>query len=304
MIIYKYLNENGALKTIKNGCVLLRHPIEYNDPLDSIVYCSQKIHDNTFKLIKNYALFTHLKSLFDNNVKDPITRIPGLKMQINSIDKSIKKDGLYTYMPSIEFFIKQKKEPLRSFIESNKKNYKKQIDKVFKDIKHKVLISCFSLDPYNFLMWSHYADKHKGVCLEYEIDDNDKVFKKVKYYKQIPDFDLYKYEELDLARAYNNASNEIFSKIEDVLYKPFISKGLCWKYEKEIRIIVSDDERMKSLYSDNKGNYFYKMPKIKRIFVGCEASESLINELKEVAGDIPFTKMKLKNGEYDLERFD
>jgi len=30
--------------------------------------------------------------------------------------------------------------------------------------------TCFSEDPSNFLMWSHYASKHTGVCLEFSLE--------------------------------------------------------------------------------------------------------------------------------------
>lgn len=28
----------------------------------------------------------------------------------------------------------------------------------------------FSTNPKNLLMWSHYADEHKGLCIEYRTD--------------------------------------------------------------------------------------------------------------------------------------
>ena len=36
--------------------------------------------------------------------------------------------------------------------------------------KNKYKICCFSKSYSNFLLWSHYAKDHKGVCLEYEFD--------------------------------------------------------------------------------------------------------------------------------------
>ena len=33
-------------------------------------------------------------------------------------------------------------------------------------------IICFSKDWHNPLMWSHYGDKHKRICLGFDIDDS------------------------------------------------------------------------------------------------------------------------------------
>ena len=32
-------------------------------------------------------------------------------------------------------------------------------------------ISCFTSNPYNPLMWSHYASNHRGVCIEFDVSD-------------------------------------------------------------------------------------------------------------------------------------
>lgn len=37
-----------------------------------------------------------------------------------------------------------------------------------KDKRNSCRISCFSLKNDTVLMWSHYADKHKGACLEFD----------------------------------------------------------------------------------------------------------------------------------------
>ena len=39
-------------------------------------------------------------------------------------------------------------------------------------------ITCFSKDNANILMWSHYASNHKGVCLGFDIDEQDEHLEK------------------------------------------------------------------------------------------------------------------------------
>jgi Protein of unknown function (DUF2971) len=51
--------------------------------------------------------------------------------------------------------------------------FQPQDDRLFHDLRlaYKYLITCFSPEPKSHLMWSHYADHHKGVCLEFDIGD-------------------------------------------------------------------------------------------------------------------------------------
>src|SRR4029077_1056950 len=44
------------------------------------------------------------------------------------------------------------------------REYKKEMSKRFGLI-------CFCEDWYNTLLWSHYADKHRGMCLGFDVDD-------------------------------------------------------------------------------------------------------------------------------------
>jgi hypothetical protein len=35
-------------------------------------------------------------------------------------------------------------------------------------LEKEILITCFSEVNYNILMWSHYANNHKGICLKFK----------------------------------------------------------------------------------------------------------------------------------------
>ena len=42
-----------------------------------------------------------------------------------------------------------------------------------KETRNNTLISCFSKSWNSTLMWSHYGDKHKGICVEFDRLKND-----------------------------------------------------------------------------------------------------------------------------------
>jgi Protein of unknown function (DUF2971) len=72
---------------------------------------------------------------------------------------------------------------------------------------------CFSKHWNNPLLWSHYADKHRGMCLGFEIDEN--TLKPVTYVSDRP--------ELLMPPTEESINQLLFTKFED------------WQYEEELR---------------------------------------------------------------------
>lgn len=113
--------------------------------------------------------------------------------------------------------------------------------------KHKIGVICFSESKDNLLMWSHYANEHKGGLIAFyfyedsiiedlfllETSLGKSVFdgkcKSVKYRKQ----PIYRIDKFD--RDYSH----IFSQGEDrFVYEIFEQKSDEWIYEKEHRIVL------------------------------------------------------------------
>ena len=58
-----------------------------------------------------------------------------------------------------------------------KENYDiKEIDKFLNAFKNKILVACFTTINDNMSMWAHYANNHKGYCVEYEITNTEKIY--------------------------------------------------------------------------------------------------------------------------------
>lgn len=83
----------------------------------------------------------------------------------------------------------------------------------------------------NSLMWGHYADSHKGICIKYRFcdaisqlgSDNPNV---VAYFKDV------KYSDGDMSEYSNKES----ITLEDA----FFLKGKQWEYENELRFLYYD----------------------------------------------------------------
>lgn len=88
-------------------------------------------------------------------------------------------------------------------------------------------VLCFSLSWHNPLLWSHYAEKHHGIALGFDVSSD--VLKEVAYVKRRP------------------ALKEINSAVaRSLLY----TKYFDWKYEQEARVFTRLEER------DESGLYF------------------------------------------------
>lgn len=98
--------------------------------------------------------------------------------------------------------------------------------------KNKYRICCFYKSYSNYLLWSHYAKDHKGVCLEYEFDASffprSITRRVIKYKKEIPQFDR----------------NE---PIDKQAVQMLTHKLNFWRYEEEVRLLLYDAD-----YSDIK----------------------------------------------------
>lgn len=120
---------------------------------------------------------------------------------------------------------------------------------IYEDIdkqNEKFKVCSFSQYKDNILMWSHYANYHKGFCIEYAFEDvsrkNPNLFP-VMY------------------------SNEIIDRKEnDMRY--MLRKSLDWQYEYEWRVIDVNYEK-NSLYS------LVEMPRPVSIYLGCKIEEGL-----------------------------
>lgn len=92
-------------------------------------------------------------------------------------------------------------------------------------------VTCFSQIENNFLMWSHYANGHRGICLKFEWQKDSNFFKgcKVSYTNDLP-----------------IVGHPMSNKFVRYAKKVALTKLKPWNYEEEVReIITTENERLK-----------------------------------------------------------
>jgi hypothetical protein len=128
-------------------------------------------------------------------------------------------------------------------------------------------ISCFSKSFNKTLMWSHYADKHKGVCLGFSINPLDNGY----------DFLM-----LCVKYAHEIKPLNYFKKRNVVLFNWLFTKSHVWSYEEEAR-----------LYLNRNGLVNFGKECLKEIHFGVRTPKESIEKIKQL----------LKKNKYSVDRF-
>ncbi|AYN04786.1 DUF2971 domain-containing protein [Flavobacterium sp. 140616W15] len=140
------------------------------------------------------------------------------------------------------------------------------LNKVAKRVAHQKGIACFMSNCDNLLMWAHYADSHKGICLKFDILEDVEFFtpaKRVIYANEYP--------------QYNYLQDK-----NDFVNQMFFTKSDEWKYEGEIRVLKS-----------KKDNYKFNKICLKEMIFGCNISENDKKTLMKIMRQYyPDTKLK------------
>ncbi len=99
---------------------------------------------------------------------------------------------------------------------------------------------CLSSVPDNLLMWAHYADEHRGCCIEFDVDNlnNGWVFRAepVQYMTDRPVIDIKWYGDRD--------------KYNEIADKTFLGKSVDWEHEREYRIIKYDSAGIETIKAE------------------------------------------------------
>lgn len=135
---------------------------------------------------------------------------------------------------------------------------------------------CMTSKPDNLLMWAHYADKHSGVCLKFDILEDLESFLvpiPVEYNSNYLNFDLLTSNFIDLIRR----------------------KSKDWEYEQEYRIIKTNMHGLKEV----------KSTALKEIIFGCriqtDDKEEIMRKVSlDGFSDVVYSEARMKSHSYGL----
>jgi len=174
-------------------------------------------------------------------------------------------------------------------IEKTTDYWSKNPDKLKEHLKNNQLseiqnkgMTCFSKSDKIFLMWSHYADSHKGACLTFDIEkDND--FFWLLYIVEYPDT----YPKINFVK-------DIHKRYKHVL----AMKSKDWEYEQEVRIVRDKREQ-----KDFRGNIKFKKEALREIKFGYKTTDKTIEETKKQIDRLGYGHVRLFKTEIKSDDF-
>jgi hypothetical protein len=154
---------------------------------------------------------------------------------------------------------------------------------------HRHKICSFSEVHDSMLMWSHYANSHKGVCLELTFDPMklppDCFFEKVRYSTHLPTVDSAKVKDDETIKTF------------------YLTKSTDWMYEKEWRIIAPSANYPKN---DGFNGLIADSPfVVQRVLFGVKReSENFFDEAIKEDGDVISQNLKAEINEALIQRWE
>lgn len=131
--------------------------------------------------------------------------------------------------------------------------------------------SSLSEDSNNILMWSHYANDHKGIVIGFEFPEleGNTNLQKVKYKDSLNEIKIKDFAHFLIADCESDYYHSI-------LMKDYSLKACAWDYEKEWRIW-----RSKPCY------YHFKPEQVKEVWFGLNTSNETIAVLLGILNYLP-----------------
>jgi Protein of unknown function (DUF2971) len=248
--LYKYRKIDAyALDTIVRSVVHFAKPFEFNDPFD----CRLRP--------------TNYKEGTEEEFREFFTRIAKPHFSAEKLAEEVDR--------KIREGVHLDEQKLSGYWKEAEKGQNETIG-----------LFCLTENSTNILMWSHYADKHAGCCLEFStVKSIFKAARIIDYPQSYPN-----HRFLDCMNVNNR---ELLHKLR------FFTKANLWDYEKEWRVLF-DEKNEKG-----PGLYEFETEALTGIIFGCQMKpehKDLVRRL--VAGRNPRVQLyqaEPRKGEFKME---
>ncbi|WP_428737440.1 DUF2971 domain-containing protein [Sulfurimonas sp.] len=278
--IFKYRAVNQySLQNLEEDTIWLADPKSFNDPYD----CA---HTFDYEFIAKSRDHEYIKNFLDSEHNN----LSLSKIKQNEILQSHEPlKALFDYLLKDEEA--EKKEGIELvFLEIQKKMSEDFIKTSSISFSSSFKLCSFSEINDSLLMWAHYADYHKGFCIEYDIENIPYSDYRRRFLYPV----IYSDSMFDATEHFmQDAKSENFNSLH--LIKAGLVKAKDWTYEKEWRLIFSSG----TLAQEQS----YYMGKPKAVFLGTRISESNQEKLVQICErkKIPLYKMKSDTNKFLLE---
>jgi hypothetical protein len=243
-IVYKYVSFKTALRILLKKQIKFSIPSDFNDPFD----CYHELLK--FEITEDFVKDHLSKGILVLSEEEKKMEMPELLNHLR---------GTYTFDNTT-------------------------VEEVFTSAKTQLWISCFSQIYDEMLLWSHYGNNHKGICIGFNFDGLLKTFDfiptEVKY---VNEFEKFNYC-LDVDRALEYLISTKYER---------------WNYEKEIRIRTHP---MRAPGMTDNGIVPIHTDSVSKIILGCNCNINL-DRLKDRLRKVGYENIEIIKLKKSKDRF-
>ncbi|EPP5774571.1 DUF2971 domain-containing protein [Vibrio cholerae] len=250
---YKYMNQRTLRLLLRNKTIKFTDPLKFNDPMDSTV--------------------------------------PELKLDVKRLKDTMINVVAIDY-PELNDYQSDLKNHLSADERKLKKDIKLISDKLLNDwsdiISHFRVLS-LTTRPDNLLMWSHYADEHRGVVVKFKKDPSFGTPKKVNYkngHQSLNNaFNLMAslVVKMEAKGGFNEKHSDMLSDvIMKIMHKYFFMKMSEWSYENEYRIVYPESNVKIKKINSNLDVVDVDESDIESIIIGSSVSPLRVSRLTKL----------------------
>ncbi|MCL2061114.1 MAG: DUF2971 domain-containing protein [Firmicutes bacterium] len=313
--LFRYRScDERSLDALLNDRMYFGTPARFNDPFDSVVDFDSQGRRKMFAGVTKEQLVQGTEYFLKNGLPSQLSIHPNTgnlatMMRESLLSNEGEAEAFSKFMAEVSGGVIAQ---ITSLADSNAD----ELEKIYQQVISETFVGCFTETVDSMLMWSHYADWHKGFTLEYDLHNLQSpcvgcqapcgsswdyavypvIYRKDRFnaMEAIPERVLY-----SIAK---NHGVPVTFQTHDVFFfvKANIVKSLKWKYEREWRLIFA--------CTNPKTNYLPLKPKA--IYLGHKISENAIADaeakITEYAkrNGIKLYQMKLNmdNPKFQLDR--
>ena len=217
-------------------------PFDFDDPFDSEIHVSwEEFEEYQIRTYAQWSKCDITHSMSVNEIADALLQklydaVHGGGKLKDAFDitgkEGIEQLHIEVFVLQLENEFLKNKDPGATL----KNVLWKEYEKFKKDLQQKFRVACFTTTPGSQLMWSSYANEHKGFCIEYTVTDDPK-------YQEI----LYNLRPVIYCKKRSSATEAIQSSyshnidnksLQDIYMNGVLRKSLDWAYQNEWRLML------------------------------------------------------------------
>jgi len=251
--LYKYhVCSIEALQNLSQNKLWFSKPGRFNDPFDCAI---------PFNIDGSEKEYLELY----NNLVNRLTE-PGRLDKIKEVESRYLTDG----KPNLAFKHHTNEVQLKGNLELIKSKFSQ------------MGVACFSEKLDDILMWSHYANGHRGFCLEFDT-----------YCEPFQNIDNIQIQKVIYSDSYPLLSPAAVTETKYMPIEPLITKSTDWKDEKEWRLLMSPE---------GDPSFKYELKTLTAIYFGCSMPDEQIELICTILSKPTpnLYKMQQSNTEFKL----